>query len=178
MKYFIIPAFLLLFGFTSAQKGQVVQVSDEILKSIEVDIWIPFMEAYNESDSEKLKSIHSQNIIRVSLDQNQIQTGEAYLERFGNFVEGTKERGGQIGIAFAILSTALDETEQLAHQSGYYRFSSKNPEDEELVIRGYGQFDVGLKQENGVWKIWLDSDKRIQLSNEEFDAQEIVYKLK
>ena len=104
--------------------------------------------------------------------------GESYLENFGNFVENVREQGNKIGIAFAILTTALDESEQLGYQTGYYRFSSQRPEDKDLVIRGYGKFHVGLKKEGGQWKIWLDSDRRIKLSHEDFKAEKVVYELK
>ena len=153
------------------------QISNETLDAIKHDVWIPFMEAYDQSDSQKLKSIHSKDIVRVTQHQNQIETGESYLQGFGGFVESVKERGSQIGIAFAILSTAMDDTGELAYQTGYYRFSSRHGDDEDFVVRGYGAFSVGLKRENNSWKIWLDSDKRIDLSHEEFNTQEIVYKL-
>ncbi|NAY90868.1 DUF4440 domain-containing protein [Muricauda sp. JGD-17] len=178
MKPFITPFFLLVFGLTLAQQQQPVQISEDILKSIEQDVWIPFMEAYDQSDSQKLRAIHSKNIIRVTMAQNQIEIGEAYLDNFGNFVENVKENGSKIGIAFALLTTALDKTEQLAYQTGYYRFSSKHHDEKELMVRGYGEFSVVLKKENGQWKIWLDADKRINLSHEDFNGQKMIYKLK
>ncbi|MFD2098524.1 nuclear transport factor 2 family protein [Flagellimonas iocasae] len=153
------------------------QIPNETLEAIKNDVWIPFMETYDQSDSQKLKSIHSKDIVRVTQDQNQIETGESYLQGFGDFVESVKARGSQLGIAFAILSTAMDDSGELAYQTGYYRFNSKNGDEENLVVRGYGQFSVGLKKENGSWKIWLDSDKHIDLAHEEFNAQEIVYEL-
>lgn len=152
-------------------------IPQETLEAIKTEVWIPFMEAYDQSDSQKLKSIHTQDIFRVTQDQNQVETGESYLEEFGNFVETVKARGSQIGIAFAIRSTALNDAGNMAYQTGYYRFSSKRGDDESLVVRGYGEFNVGLRKENGTWKIWLDADKRIQLSPEDFNAQEIVYEL-
>ncbi|MBO0323129.1 nuclear transport factor 2 family protein [Muricauda sp. CAU 1633] len=153
------------------------QISNETLEAIKNDVWIPFMEAYDQSDSQKLKSIHTEDIVRVTQDQNLIETGESYLTNFGQFVESVKARGSQLGIAFAILSTAMDDGGELAYQTGYYRFSSRHGEDQDFAVRGYGQFHVGLKKENGSWKIWLDSDKHIDLPHEEFNAQEIVYEL-
>ena len=178
MKQLITPLLVLCFVFTHAQQRQSVQVTNEVLQSIKEDVWIPFMEAYDQSDSKKLKSIHTDDIVRVTLDENRIQTGAAYLERFGGFVESVKQRGGKIGIAFAILSTAMDETGQVAYQTGYYRFSSQGKDDNELVARGYGKFSVGLRKEDNQWKIWLDTDEGVNLSHEDFDAQEILYVLK
>ncbi len=148
------------------------QTSDEIREEIKKDVWLPFMEAYDESDPEKLKSIHTKDIIRVIMEQGEIKTGESYLENFADFVASNR-----VGIAFAILSTSVDPNGELAYQNGYYRFSSKGDTDENLVVRGYGEFNVGLRKENGSWKIWLDSDKHAPITHEEFNTQKIVYKL-
>ena len=176
MKHLITLTLVLYVGMTFGQMQQ-TQISDALLQSIEKDVWIPFMEAYDESNSKKLKSIHSKDIVRVTVDQNQIETGEAYLEHFGGFVESVKQRGGQLGIAFAILTTATNENGTLAYQTGYYRFSAKQAGDKELKVQGYGHFNVGLRKENGTWKIWLDSDARTDISHEDFNTQEIIYEL-
>ncbi len=178
MKYLTILALSLFFGLTFGQPKQKAEVSKAILESIKKDVWVPFMEAYDQSDSATLKSIHAQDIVRVTLANNTIETGASYLENFGGFVENIKEKGGQLGIAFAILSTAINEEKNMAYQTGYYRLSSKRADDPNLVVRGYGHFSVGLKKMDGKWKIWLDADKRADITHEEFKAQEIIYALK
>lgn len=152
-------------------------VSDEIVEAIKTDVWIPFMEAYDELDSNKLKSVHSQEIVRITIDQNVIKSGESYLEHFGGFLDTMKQKGGKMGIAFVILSTAIDESEEIAYQTGYYRYSSQNKNDEEMEVRGYGYFNVGLKLEDEGWKIWMDSDKKSEISDQEFNEHKILYEL-
>ncbi|WP_299485510.1 nuclear transport factor 2 family protein [uncultured Allomuricauda sp.] len=152
-------------------------VSNETIEAIRDDVWIPFMEAYAEFDSDKLKSIHSKDIVRITIDQNQIETGENYLENFGGFLQHMKQGGNEVAIAFAIQSTAIDEGGALAYQTGYYRYSSKRNGEEKLIPRGYGYFNVALKKENEIWKLWLDSDKQTDISDEDFQAQEILYEL-
>nr|WP_299173466.1 nuclear transport factor 2 family protein [uncultured Allomuricauda sp.] len=152
-------------------------VSDEVIEAIRDDVWIPFMEAYAEFDSDKLKSIHSKDIVRVTIDQNQIETGEKYLENFGDFLQHMKQAGNEVAIAFAIQSTAIDEGGALAYQTGYYRYSSKRNGEEKLTPRGYGYFNVALKKESEMWKLWLDSDKQTDISDKDFQAQEILYEL-
>lgn len=172
----IVSLFLVLpFFFLYAQERQ---VSEEIMESIKKQVWTPFMEAYAELDTKKLKSIHAADIFRVTIDQNDVRTGEAYLEEFGGFLEQVKNRKGKLGIAFAILTTAIDSSGDLAYQTGYYEFSSQGENDPDLVVRGYGHFNVGLRKTNGVWKLFLDSDKRIDITKAEFEEQEIVYRLK
>lgn len=158
--------------------GQEKEISQQTIKSIETDIWIPFMESYVELNPDKLKGLHSKDIIRIYLSRNEIKTGEPYLERFSSFLNSSKERGDKVAIAFTILSTAIDENETLAYQTGYYKFSSKRKDDSEMVVRGYGYFTVGLKKENDTWKLWLDSDKRTDISEEEFKSEGILYELK
>lgn len=167
MKQSILTAVLCCFSLFSFG-----QTTDEIREEIKKDVWLPFMEAYDESDPEKLKSIHTKDIVRVIMEQGEIKTGESYLENFADFVASNR-----VGIAFAILSTSVDPNGELAYQNGYYRFSSKGDTDENLVVRGYGEFNVGLRKENGSWKIWLDSDKRTPISHEEFNTQKIRYEL-
>lgn len=175
MKQLFACIALCFFGLSIAQETKAI--SEETIISIKKDVWIPFMEAYADLDSEKLKSIHSGDIVRIYLDQNTVESGQNYMDNFGGFLDDMKQRDDRLGIAFAILSTAIDEKEELAYQTGYYRFSSKRKDDPELVVRGYGLFNVGLKKENNVWKLWLDSDKRINIDATEFNTQDIIYEL-
>lgn len=168
--------FLLLCSMLSfGQKENTI--SEEIVAAIKKDVWIPFMESYAELNPIKLKSIHTQDIVRVTIDQNEIELGENYLEYFGGFLVNVKQQGSKVGIAFAILSTAVDESEEMAYQTGYYRFSSLDKTSDEMVVRGYGYFNVGLRLEKGQWKIWLDSDRGSDISHSEFRNQKTLYEL-
>ncbi|MGX1930028.1 hypothetical protein [Flagellimonas sp. 2504JD4-2] len=175
MKQLTILLFLFCVTISFGQKKNVV--SDEIIEAIKNDVWIPFMESYDELDPNKLKSVHSQEIVRITIDQNVIRSGESYLEHFANFLVNSKKQGNKVAISFAILSTAVDESEELAYQTGYYRFSSQGKNDEEMVVRGYGYFNVGLKEEEGVWKIWIDSDQKSDISDSDFSKSKTLYEL-
>ncbi len=177
MKQFILASLLLIGGYASSQQREPEEVSKEVIQSIKTDVWIPFMESYAELNPEKLKGLHTKDIVRIYLSQNLIRTGEPYLERFSGFLDSSKERGDKVAIAFAILSTAIDDDETLAYQTGYYKFSSKRKDDTEMMVRGYGYFTVGLKKVNGKWKLWLDTDERTDISEEEFNAKGVLYEL-
>ncbi|WP_136465753.1 hypothetical protein [Flagellimonas onchidii] len=167
---------LLFISFIAfAQEKKVI--SSELINAIKKDVWVPFMQSYATLDSEMLKSIHSSDIVRITIDQNEIETGEAYIDHFGGFLEIVKERGSQVAIAFSISSTATNENETVAYQTGYYRLSSKRKDDKEMLIRAYGAFQVGLRKENDTWKIWLDSDKNADISHDYFNQQQIIYEL-
>ncbi|SHG27968.1 nuclear transport factor 2 family protein [Flagellimonas flava] len=175
MKQFFTLILLLGFGISSAQQKK--EIPKETLEAIKTDIWIPFMESYAQLDSDMLKSVHSSDIVRVTIDQNEVRTGEPYLDYFGAFLDQTKEQGGKLAIAFAISSTAIDESGKIAYQTGYYRFGAARDANSEFKTRGYGRFNVGLRLANNGWKIWLDSDKRVDITADEFNGQEIVYEL-
>lgn len=162
----------LCFGQTSPK-----QAPSEIMEAIKNDVWVPFMEAYDQLDSQKIKSIHTQDIVRVTISQNNIESGNHYLEGFGGFLDAVKVRGNHLSIAFAILTTALNSNENIAYQTGYYRLSRYDTIDAEPQYIGYGFFNVGLRKENGTWKIWLDSDSRTDISDDEFESSKIIYEL-
>lgn len=168
--------FLLFFSFLVVQ-SQKKEVPKEILEAIKEEVWLPFMESYAELDSEKLKSIHTKDIFRVTTDNNVVKFGQPYLDEFGGFLEQVQENQGQLGIAFALLTTAINDAGDLAYQTGYYEFSSKNKDDQNLTARGYGHFSVGLRKTDGVWKLSHDVDKRVDINKEKFESQEIVYRL-
>ena len=175
MKQFTTTLLLLFVMLSFGQKGN--DISEEIVEAIKKDVWVPFMESYEELDPNKLKSIHSPEIVRVSIDQNEIKSGESYLAYFGDFLVNVKQKEGKVEIAFAILSTAVDGSKEMAYQTGYYRFSSLDKKTNKMVVRGYGYFNVGLKLEDNVWKIWLDSDKRADITGKDFSNQKIIYEL-
>lgn len=167
---------LLYFSFTLIH-GQENQVSEEIIESIKTDVWIPFMEAYRDFDEEKLKSIHTANIIRINIDGNKVRTGKTYLNEFASFLPRMKDKGDKVGIAFAILTTAVDESKQIAYQTGYYQFLMRAKEEEKQTPRGYGYFHVGLKIDGEKWKIFLDSDKKIVMNHAQFEGKPTLYRI-
>lgn len=172
----IVLPFILLF-FALNLQAQEKEISKEVIQSIEKEVWIPFMESYKDLDSEKLKSIHANDIFRVTTDNNVVKFGLPYLEEFGGFLDQVKANEGQLGIAFSLISTALNDSKDLAYQTGYYEFSSKNKGEQNLTVKGYGHFSVGLRKIDGIWKLFHDVDKRINITKEEFEKQEIVYRL-
>ena len=160
-----------------SQQMKPVQVDSLIVTSIKNDVWIPFMESYRELDAKKLKSIHSPDIIRVSIGMNKIESGSDYLDNLETFFQRIKKMNRQMDITFSIVSSAT--TEDKVYQTGYYVFSSKTKDEEQFVPRGFSSFNVMLTKDkvSGRWKISLDSDKQVQLTLEEFMKSGTIYKL-
>ena len=103
MKHSLVLLFFFCLSICPAQEGS-IKASDKVLESIKNDVWAPFMEAYDQLDSQKIKSIHTKDIVRHMVGQNKIETGEDYLESFGGFLVSVKDQGNKLGIAFAILN--------------------------------------------------------------------------
>ena len=174
MKHYLTIILFTVFSFAFGQQNN---ISEELMESIKADVWIPFMEAYAELNSEKLKSIHANDIFRVTTDNNIVKSGQSYLDEFGGFLDHVKKNKGELEIAFVVLTTATNDSQDLAYQTGYYEFSSKNENEPNITVKGYGHFSVGLRKKNGSWKLFLDSDKRVDITKEVFKSQDIVYRL-
>ena len=171
----ILTALILAPCVTFSQQGKPVEVSKEITEAILNDVWEPFMESYKDLDIAKYKSIHANDFIRVSIDMNKIETGSTYLENFGGFFQMVKKMGRQVAITFSILSSATSDRQ--TYQTGYYCFSSRGSNSESFQPKGYGFFNVILVKEEGVWKISLDADKKVQIDEDEFRKSGVIYQL-
>lgn len=152
-----------------------MEVDEQIVASIKQDVWIPFMESYRSLDTEKLVSVHSSNITRVSVDVNKIESGEAYLKSLGKLFEQIKQMNIEIDIKFSIISSATSADK--VYQTGYYVFSTKSKEGKSFNPMGYAAFNVILTKENGTWKISLDTDKKAKITYEEFIKSGTIYAL-
>ena len=146
--------------------------SDEVKAEINKQIWEEFTTSYHEVDFSKFKSIHSENMTRVTIDSKKVQNYESYMADMGGFFNMIKNRGDTLGIRFSF--TERLESGGLAFESGYYEFSMKRKGGSEFSVMGYGQFDVVLKKEGGIWKIQYDRDKAVRITNEEFESNEVV----
>ena len=79
-------------------------------------------------------------------------------------------------ISFSIISTAIGNGK--AYQTGYFRLRMKENNADTFVTKGYGKFYVFLSKESGKWKILIDADERVDLSEDQFQSQKDVYALK
>lgn len=180
-QYSTICLIILSLFFSSSnvfsQEMKPVKVDSQIIASIKKDIWIPFMESYRDLDEKKLISIHTSDIIRVSINSNKIESGSDYLENLGSMFQMVERMNRQMNITFSIVSSATSEDK--VYQTGYYVFSSKGKDDEHFIPRGHSFFNVVLTKDkdSGIWKISLDADKQVQMTQDEFMKSGTIYKL-
>ena len=133
------------------------------------------MESYREVDVEKFKSIHAKNVTRVSINMNKIEDRLTYFKSLDSFFLNVKKMKRQMDIKFSILSSATSENK--VYQTGHFCFSSRGSDTKPFQPRGYGYFNVILIKENGVWKITMDADKQLSISEEEFRGSGVIYEL-
>ncbi|MDT7832534.1 hypothetical protein RQM59_09095 [Flavobacteriaceae bacterium S356] len=171
----LILSFLFISFNLFSQGQKLVKIDEQIIASIKKDVWIPFMESYRELNTDKLVSLHSSNITRVSVDLNKIEFGEDYLKNLGKLFQQIKKMNIDIDIKFSIISSATSEN--MVYQTGYYVFSTKAKEEKSFKPMGYSSFNVMITKENGTWKISSDTDKKAKLTHEEFLKSGTIYAL-
>lgn len=177
-RFLLILISVIFFSTEDAVSQQPLVVDQQIVESVEKDIWTPFMESYRDLDLEKFKSLHADDFVRVSVDFNEIESKSKYFETVAYFFEQLEKAGMQMDISFAILTSAT--TQDKVYQTGYYVISVKPKGTDNFIPQGYSFFSVLLNkgQEDGTWKIALDSDKQVELTQEEFLKAGTIYKLK
>lgn len=134
------------------------------LQEINTQIWEPFSKAFETSDHQLFASLHSDNLIRVGADGNQILNKEDYIKGYKASWETNNQKRT---IAFRFLERLA--TNDRASERGIYKLTI-NPESTNEQSY-YGKFHVILTKESGTWKILLDYD-----SSEGNTIDEISYK--
>jgi ketosteroid isomerase-like protein len=160
-----------------SQQGKPLAVDANVVEAVKKDIWIPFMESYRDLDFDQLKSIHADEITRVSVPMNQIQTGDDYWNTMNAFFQQIKTMNYQMNIRFSILTSATSADK--VYQTGYYTIGLKSNGEDDYRSTGYSSFSIlAIKDvKDGKWKITFDKDAPLQLTEEEFQKG-AVYQLK
>jgi ketosteroid isomerase-like protein len=128
--------------------GQTIQ--DEINRQV----WKPFIESYNNHDTDGFMAVHSKEVIRSPRDANQALNWNQYREqmKLGDLQEKNSKSNRQLELRF----TERIANENSAMEVGIYKGTSTDKEGN--VRTFYGRFHVALRKENGTWKILVDTD--------------------
>ena len=171
--------FLLVFIFSSnniiGQEDSSMSSSENTMTSVYNDVWLPFMESYRELNIEKFKSLQANDLTRVSIDRNTIQTKSKYFDEIDGFFMQIQQANREMDIKFSMLSTATGDGK--VYQTGYYCISSRGSNSESFQPMGYGFFTVVLIKKEGKWKISLDADKQATIDENEFRKSDVIYEL-
>lgn len=157
------------------QEAADVDKPERIMGAVYNDVWLPFMESYRELNIEKFKSIQANDLTKVAIDRNTIQTKAQYFGEIEGFFKQIEQSKRQMDISFSILSTATGKDK--IYQTGYYRIGLRVSDSESYQPVGYGYFTVVIEKENDRWKLSLDADKKAVINEEEFRKSDVIYEL-
>ena len=143
-----------LIALLSIGSASAVAQGVSVQQTIDEQVWKPFIQAYNNLDSEAFLALHTDDVIRVIRDGNQIKQGERY--RADIRLQSERQRQRKTWQTIELRFTERFADGSLAFDAGYYKVVNRYSETEEYTF--YGRFNVILRSENGRWKILMDSD--------------------
>ena len=157
MKNIYLAVILLLFqsAFSQAEEQE----------KINKDVWLNFMQAYQDLDASLFNEIHTGEVLRVPADQNIILIGQEYkdqnLETFNRWnAQKVKQR-----IEFSFIKRI--QKDNWGYEIGIYKLTRYNGV---TPTSYYSKFNVTLKKVSGIWKIHSDADTNEEntISEEDF----------
>lgn len=163
MKQVSVLIILLLFlpGYCLSQSGK-------FQKQINTQVWEPFIKAFNSRDYAAFKAVHSEEVIRVVRDSDQIFGAHEYLKPTPDSLKAQWSKWKR-NIELRFIERIASEDE--AFEVGYYKTTSVHSSTGERSI-SYGKFHVLLRRENGKWKILMDADANEGTNEEVFLSAE------
>lgn len=157
----------LFFFFLTASIVSKAQTNTDYLKEINRDIWLPFIEAYGSLNTEKYKSLQTEDFIRAEGNGKRLPTHKDYFNNVGMWFSDVKKENQKLSINFRFIERfANDKT---ASERGIYELISFDATGKEQW-KDYGKFHVFMRKINNVWKIVVDYD-----SNENKTIDEKTY---
>ena len=128
--------------------------AQDFKKEINTQVWEPFIEAYNNFDTEKLMSVYSKSVVRVPMDQNRIFDFTEYKKNINR--ENQFNKSYKIKANLEIRFTTRIHQKDIAYETGILKIKMLDNNGQPATI--YSMFHVLLKKENGIWKIVFDTD--------------------
>jgi len=163
MKNFLLGAMLVMCSNLFAQSEQA---------KINKDVWYNFMQACQDLNASLFNQIHTEDVIRVPVDQKQILVGREYKDANIDMFNQWNQMRIQQRIQFSF--TSRIQKGDLAYETGFYKLTRYNGyETEQLYLR----FNVTLKRVNGIWKIFMNADTSKEATISESDFIQAALKL-
>ena len=125
-----------------------------IQQTINDQVWKPFIDAYNNHDTDGFMAVHSKDVVRSPRDAKMVLNWNEYFEQQKRGDDQGKKSGSkrQLGLRF----TERIANDNQAMEVGIYKGTITDKTGN--VRTFYGRFHVALRKENGVWKILIDTD--------------------
>ncbi|OEK06269.1 DUF4440 domain-containing protein [Roseivirga misakiensis] len=135
-------------------------------EAINKDVWNNFMQAYQDLDASLFNQIHTDDVMRLTLDNKRLLVGQDYKDRnLENFNRWNSQRLQQ-RIEFSFYDRI--QKGNAAYEVGIYKLTRYQGGKARSF---YGKFNVVLRKIKGIWKIQMDSDTNPNDSIGESDFQ-------
>lgn len=159
MKHILSTFAAILFSFI------LVAQSGNLQREIDEQVWKPFIESFNQNNTEKFMSVHSKDVMRVTQDDKKMLNWNEYSSsmRSGDEADKKNNRKRSLELRFTNRIASGDK----AFDIGYYKTTYHLAGGDRSF---YGKFHVALRKENGQWKILLDTDTSKDVTAEHFNA--------
>ena len=145
-------------------------------QQIDTQVWQPFVRAINIQDDEAFMALHSRDLVRAERSQKRIldftQYREAILASWPKWKASMEKRKQRYTFELRFTERLASGTQ--AFESGYFRNEFVDADGKKQVT--YGQFNVVLRNEGGVWKVLVDADSKQAgtVTEQEFAAAQPV----
>jgi ketosteroid isomerase-like protein len=163
----MLVAGILLLGLTVFSKPMVAQ---NFRQEINHQVWKPFISTYSSFDADGFLSLHSKDLIRSARESNKILTWEEYRDQQLASMKTLAESG--IKRTIDLRFTERIANAEKAIDVGIYKTTRTTPDGKSQSF--YGRFFVILQNENGTWKILVDTDSSEGGTVDEADFQSAV----
>ena len=140
-------------------------------EAINKDVWLNFMQAYENKNASLFNQIHTDDVLRVSSDRNTMYIGQEYKDRNLETFNRWNERKIKQKIEFSFLSRS--QKRDWAYETGIFKLTRYMGTESKSY---YGKFHVTLKKVSGIWKIFIDSDtsENGTLTGEDFQSGAVL----
>lgn len=149
---------------------------DTAQQQIDAQVWRPFVQAITRQDAEAFMALHSSDLVRAERSQERVLDHAQYrqdiLANWPKWKASMDKRKQRYSFELRFTQRLANATQ--AFESGYFRNEFVEADGKKHVM--YGQFDVVLRNEGGVWKVLVDADTRkgSEVTEEEFAAAQPV----
>lgn len=128
--------------------------SSNVAREIDAQVWIPMLEASDRFDADAFLGIPSPELVRVSVDTNEIYGLDRYRSELVPGFSRAREPGIKRRSEVRFLTRA--HSGELARDTGIFRSEVVLASGEVRVQ--YTAFEMILRREHGRWKILVDQD--------------------
>lgn len=120
---------------------------------IDRTVWQPFLRAFAENDAAAFNALHSKDLVRADRDQGRVMD----LAEYSRFNEDSFQQAREYGWkrVLELRFTERLRRGDLAYEVGIYRTRITIGTETRTYL---GRFHVVLRNEDGAWKILVDSD--------------------